>query len=92
MLYSLSERRDAPQAVRKLTGNGVPWVAVLASMVVGFLAVVEALTDLARLGPQGVVGQRLHLGLSSILTHTRAYENRSATKTRVSGFGNIMLA
>ena len=40
MLFSLGVRRDAPQAVRKLTGNGVPWVAVLASMVVGFLAVI----------------------------------------------------
>jgi len=40
MLFSLGDRRDAPRAVRKLTGNGVPWVAVLASMVVGFLAVV----------------------------------------------------
>ena len=40
MLYSLADRRDAPQAVKKLTGNGVPWVAVLASMVVGFLAVI----------------------------------------------------
>lgn len=40
MLFSLGERRDAPRVVRKLTGNGVPWVAVLASMVIGFLAVV----------------------------------------------------
>jgi GABA permease len=40
MLFSLGDRRDAPRAVRKLTGNGVPWVAVLASMVVGFLAVI----------------------------------------------------
>ncbi|MGE0217994.1 amino acid permease [Mycolicibacterium sp.] len=40
MLFSLGERRDAPSAVQKLTGNGVPWVAVLASMVVGFLAVI----------------------------------------------------
>jgi GABA permease len=40
MLYSLGERRDAPQAVRRLAGNGAPWVAVLASMVVGFLAVI----------------------------------------------------
>lgn len=40
MLYSLGSRRDAPQAVRSLTGNGVPWVAVLASMIVGFLAVI----------------------------------------------------
>ncbi|CAN5460982.1 GABA permease [soil metagenome] len=40
MLFSLGERRDAPQAVRKLAGNGAPWVAVLASMVVGFLAVI----------------------------------------------------
>ncbi|RLV47781.1 amino acid permease [Nocardioides mangrovicus] len=39
MLFSLGKRHDAPQAVRRLTGNGVPWVAVLASMVVGFLAV-----------------------------------------------------
>ncbi|GAA11231.1 amino acid permease [Gordonia alkanivorans] len=40
MLYSLGSRRDAPQAVRSLTGHGVPWVAVLASMVVGFVAVI----------------------------------------------------
>lgn len=40
MLFSLGVRRDAPQAVRKLTGNGVPWIAVLASMVIGFLAVI----------------------------------------------------
>ena len=32
-------RGDAPQAVRKIAGNGAPWVAVLASMVVGFVAV-----------------------------------------------------
>jgi GABA permease len=40
MLFSLGERRDAPQVVRKVAGNGVPWVAVLASMVVGFVAVI----------------------------------------------------
>jgi GABA permease len=40
MLFSLGARRDAPGVVRRLTGNGVPWVAVLASMVVGFLAVI----------------------------------------------------
>jgi GABA permease len=40
MLFSLGDRGDAPRAVRKLTGNGVPWVAVLASMVIGFLAVI----------------------------------------------------
>ena len=40
MLFSLGDRHDAPRAVRRLTGNGVPWVAVLASMVVGFLAVI----------------------------------------------------
>ncbi len=40
MLFSLAGRRDAPQAVTKLTRNGVPWVAVLASMLVGFLAVI----------------------------------------------------
>jgi GABA permease len=39
MLFSLAERRDAPQAVRKVAGNGAPWVAVLASTAVGFLAV-----------------------------------------------------
>ena len=37
---SLGDRRDAPQAVRRIAGNGAPWVAVLASMVVGFLAVI----------------------------------------------------
>lgn len=40
MLYSLGSRRDAPQAVRRLSHHGVPWVAVLASMIVGFLAVI----------------------------------------------------
>jgi GABA permease len=40
MLFSLATRRDAPQAVRKIARNGVPWVAVLASMVVGFVAVI----------------------------------------------------
>ncbi len=40
MMYSLGARRDAPQAMKKLTRAGVPWVAVLASMVVGFLAVI----------------------------------------------------
>jgi GABA permease len=40
MLFSLGVRGDAPQAVRKIAGNGAPWVAVLASMVVGFVAVV----------------------------------------------------
>jgi GABA permease len=40
MLFSLGARHDAPRAVRKLTRNGVPWTAVLASMVVGFLAVI----------------------------------------------------
>lgn len=40
MLYSLGSRHDAPQAVKRLTSAGVPWVAVLASMVVGFIAVI----------------------------------------------------
>ncbi|MDL9947607.1 amino acid permease [Gordonia sp. ABSL11-1] len=40
MLYSLGSRHDAPQAVKRLTSAGVPWVAVLASMVVGFVAVI----------------------------------------------------
>ncbi|MEH3156130.1 MAG: amino acid permease [Gordonia paraffinivorans] len=40
MLFSLGDRGDAPAAVRSLTSRGVPWVAVLLSMVVGFLAVV----------------------------------------------------
>lgn len=40
MLFSLGERGDAPRVVRRLTPKGVPWVAVLASMVVGFLAVI----------------------------------------------------
>lgn len=40
MLFSLGERGDAPRVVRRVTPNGVPWVAIIASMVVGFLAVV----------------------------------------------------
>jgi GABA permease len=40
MLFSLAQRHDAPAAVGRLARNGAPWVAVLASMVVGFLAVI----------------------------------------------------
>lgn len=40
MLFSLGTRHDAPWAVRRLTRNGVPWVSVLLSMVIGFLAVI----------------------------------------------------
>jgi GABA permease len=39
MIYSLGRRGDAPAAVMRTTANGVPRVAVLASTVVGFLAV-----------------------------------------------------
>ena len=40
MLFSLGDRGDAPQVVRRVARNGAPWVAVLASMVVGFVAVI----------------------------------------------------
>ncbi|ORM36690.1 amino acid permease [Williamsia sp. 1135] len=40
MLFSLGDRREAPAAVKKLTANGVPWVSVIASMALGFLAVI----------------------------------------------------
>ncbi|MGU3432833.1 amino acid permease [Actinomycetes bacterium M1A6_2h] len=40
MLFSLGGRGDAPAAVRKVSSRGVPWVAVIASMVLGFLAVI----------------------------------------------------
>jgi GABA permease len=40
MIYSLGRRGQAPAAVVRTTGNGVPRVAVLASTVVGFLAVI----------------------------------------------------
>ncbi|GAA1460128.1 amino acid permease [Williamsia maris] len=40
MLFSLGTRGDAPAVVRKVTGNGVPWVAVIASMALGFVAVI----------------------------------------------------
>ncbi len=40
MLFSLADRGDAPKVVRKVSERGVPWVAILASMVVGFLAVI----------------------------------------------------
>ncbi|GAB3129625.1 amino acid permease [Tsukamurella serpentis] len=39
MLYSLAERRMAPAAAARATGSGVPVTAVLASSVIGFLAV-----------------------------------------------------
>jgi GABA permease len=40
MLFSLGDRGEAPAAVKKLTANGVPWVSVIASMALGFLAVI----------------------------------------------------
>ncbi len=40
MLYSLASRGDAPRAAGRTTARGVPAVAVLASMVLGFLAVI----------------------------------------------------
>lgn len=40
MMFSLGTRGDAPQVVRRLSPKGVPWVAVLMSMVIGFLAVI----------------------------------------------------
>lgn len=40
MLFSLGQRGEAPRAVTKLSGNGVPWVSVIASMALGFLAVI----------------------------------------------------
>ena len=40
MIYSLGRRGDAPAAVMRTTGKGVPRVAVLSSTIVGFLAVI----------------------------------------------------
>lgn len=40
MIYSLGRRGQAPAAVMRTTGNGVPRVAVIASTVVGFIAVI----------------------------------------------------
>ena len=40
MAYSLSSRGDAPKAWSKVTGNGVPAAAIIASSVVGFLGVI----------------------------------------------------
>jgi GABA permease len=40
MLFSLGDRGEAPRAVIKLTANGVPWVSVIVSMALGFLAVI----------------------------------------------------
>ncbi|WP_019202213.1 amino acid permease [Tsukamurella sp. 1534] len=40
MLYSLAQRGDAPRAAGRTTPRGVPAVAVLASMLLGFLAVI----------------------------------------------------
>lgn len=40
MLYSLASRGDAPRAAGRTTKRGVPSVAVLASMILGFLAVI----------------------------------------------------
>ena len=40
MAYSLGKRGDAPRAFASVTGRGVPAVAILASVSVGFLAVI----------------------------------------------------
>ncbi|MGG5260165.1 amino acid permease [Phycicoccus avicenniae] len=40
MVFSLADRGDAPRVVRRVNAQGVPYVAILASMVLGFLAVV----------------------------------------------------
>ncbi|QIM23179.1 amino acid permease [Phycicoccus sp. HDW14] len=40
MVFSLADRGDAPRAMRRVNAQGVPFVAILASMVLGFLAVV----------------------------------------------------
>lgn len=40
MIYSLGRRGQAPAAVMRTTGNGVPRTAVIASTVVGFIAVI----------------------------------------------------
>ncbi|ADG80148.1 Amino acid permease-associated region OS=Tsukamurella paurometabola (strain ATCC 8368 / DSM/ CCUG 35730 / CIP 100753 / JCM 10117 / KCTC 9821 / NBRC 16120/ NCIMB 702349 / NCTC 13040) OX=521096 GN=Tpau_3570 PE=3 SV=1 [Tsukamurella paurometabola] len=40
MLYSLAQRGDAPRAAGRTTSRGVPAVSVLASMLLGFLAVI----------------------------------------------------
>ena len=40
MAYSLSSRGDAPRAWSRVTGNGVPATAIIASSMVGFLGVI----------------------------------------------------
>ncbi len=40
MLFSLSARGDAPAVVRRVSGRGVPYVSVIASTALGFVAVV----------------------------------------------------
>jgi GABA permease len=40
MAYSLSARGDAPASWSRVSGHGVPWVAIVASSAVGFLGVV----------------------------------------------------
>ncbi|MEU2154336.1 amino acid permease [Streptomyces sp. NPDC019396] len=45
MAFSLGERGDAPKAFAKTTANGVPTVAILASVVFGFVAVIFNYTN-----------------------------------------------
>lgn len=42
MLFALADKQDAPQAIKKLTGNGVPVRAILTCTVFGFVSVVMA--------------------------------------------------
>lgn len=49
MLFVLAARREAPRALTRVSRNGVPMVAILASSVVGFLCVIAA-----AISPDGV--------------------------------------
>lgn len=40
MIYSLAERREAPRALTRLSSSGVPRLAVLASVLFGFVSVI----------------------------------------------------
>ena len=42
MIFVLAERKEAPQRLTKVSGNGVPMGAILISTVIGFLSVIAA--------------------------------------------------
>ncbi|ONI78000.1 GABA permease [Actinosynnema sp. ALI-1.44] len=88
MIYSLGRRKQAPAAVMRTTAQGVPRVAVLASTVVGFLAVIANYLfpeDVfgVLLATSGAVALLVYLVIAISQLRLRAKLTRAGTELRV---------